>query len=87
MVQSRAWAEALSKGKGNNHLDYNIKNRDAVFYVPLWEPKLESPLPSGLVPVFLESEGFILQRLRGDGMVFIHAGGTVVKKTWVPLAD
>ncbi len=25
-------------------------------------------------------EGFILQRLRGDGMVFIHAGGTVVKK-------
>jgi uncharacterized protein (AIM24 family) len=26
-------------------------------------------------------EGFILQRLRGDGMAFIHAGGTVVKKT------
>ena len=25
-------------------------------------------------------EGFILQRLRGDGMVFIHAGGTVIKK-------
>lgn len=25
-------------------------------------------------------EGFILQRLRGDGMVFIHAGGTVVEK-------
>lgn len=26
-------------------------------------------------------EGFILQRLRGDGYVFIHAGGTIVKKT------
>jgi uncharacterized protein (AIM24 family) len=25
-------------------------------------------------------EGFILQRLVGDGMVFAHAGGTVVKK-------
>ncbi len=25
-------------------------------------------------------EGFILQRLSGDGMVFIHAGGTVTKK-------
>ena len=26
-------------------------------------------------------EGFILQRLEGDGMVFMHAGGTVIKKT------
>lgn len=25
-------------------------------------------------------EGFILQRLKGDGMVFVHAGGTVVEK-------
>ena len=25
-------------------------------------------------------EGFILQRLQGDGMAFIHAGGTIVKK-------
>jgi uncharacterized protein (TIGR00266 family) len=25
-------------------------------------------------------EGFILQRLEGDGMAFLHAGGTVVKK-------
>jgi uncharacterized protein (TIGR00266 family) len=25
-------------------------------------------------------EGFILQRLEGDGMAFIHAGGTVIKK-------
>jgi uncharacterized protein (TIGR00266 family) len=28
----------------------------------------------------LGGEGFILQRLRGDGRAFIHVGGTVVKK-------
>ncbi|MCW0219603.1 MAG: TIGR00266 family protein [Prosthecobacter sp.] len=25
-------------------------------------------------------EGFILQRLKGDGLAFIHAGGTIIKK-------
>jgi uncharacterized protein (TIGR00266 family) len=29
---------------------------------------------------FFGGEGFILQRLQGDGMAFIHAGGTVVRK-------
>ncbi|MEC9378739.1 MAG: TIGR00266 family protein [Candidatus Latescibacterota bacterium] len=29
---------------------------------------------------FFGGEGFILQRLRGDGMAFLHAGGTVVKR-------
>ena len=29
---------------------------------------------------FFGGEGFILQRLRGDGMAFLHAGGTVVEK-------
>ena len=29
---------------------------------------------------FFGGEGFILQRLRGDGMAFIHAGGTVAEK-------
>lgn len=29
---------------------------------------------------FFGGEGFILQRLRGDGMAFIHAGGTIVKR-------
>ncbi len=29
---------------------------------------------------FFGGEGFILQRLQGDGMAFIHAGGTMVKK-------
>lgn len=29
-------------------------------------------------------EGFILQRLQGDGMAFIHAGGTIIQKTLLP---
>ncbi len=29
---------------------------------------------------FFGGEGFILEKLQGDGMAFIHAGGTVVKK-------
>ena len=29
---------------------------------------------------FFGGEGFILQRLCGDGMVFIHAGGTIIEK-------
>ncbi len=30
---------------------------------------------------FFGGEGFMLQRLHGEGMAFIHAGGTVVKKS------
>lgn len=33
---------------------------------------------------FFGGEGFILQKLEGDGLVFIHAGGTIVKKTLLP---
>jgi uncharacterized protein (TIGR00266 family) len=29
-------------------------------------------------------EGFILQRLEGDGLAFIHAGGNVIRKTLAP---
>ena len=29
---------------------------------------------------FFGGEGFILQRLKGDGMAFVHAGGTVIEK-------
>jgi uncharacterized protein (TIGR00266 family) len=30
---------------------------------------------------FFGGEGFILQKLTGDGLAFIHAGGTLLKKT------
>lgn len=33
---------------------------------------------------FFGGEGFILQRLEGDGLCFIHAGGTIVKKELMP---
>lgn len=33
---------------------------------------------------FFGGEGFILQRLTGDGMVFVHAGGTVIDKDLAP---
>jgi uncharacterized protein (TIGR00266 family) len=29
---------------------------------------------------FFGGEGFILQRLSGDGMAFVHAGGTIIRK-------
>lgn len=29
---------------------------------------------------FFGGEGFIMQKLEGDGMVFLHAGGTIIKK-------
>lgn len=29
---------------------------------------------------FFGGEGFILQKLRGDGMAFVHAGGTIIEK-------
>ncbi len=29
---------------------------------------------------FFGGEGFILQRLQGDGMVFVHAGGSIIEK-------
>ncbi|ALC18134.1 hypothetical protein DSOUD_3417 [Desulfuromonas soudanensis] len=29
---------------------------------------------------FFGGEGFILQRLQGDGLVFIHAGGTIIER-------
>lgn len=33
---------------------------------------------------FFGGEGFIMQKLEGDGLVFLHAGGTIYKKTLVP---
>ena len=33
---------------------------------------------------FFGGEGFILQKLEGDGMVFFHAGGTIAEKVLAP---
>lgn len=33
---------------------------------------------------FFGGEGFIMQKLEGDGMAFVHAGGTIIKKELSP---
>jgi uncharacterized protein (TIGR00266 family) len=33
---------------------------------------------------FFGGEGFIMQRLEGDGLAFVHAGGTIIKKELAP---
>lgn len=33
---------------------------------------------------FFGGEGFILQKLEGDGLAFVHAGGTIIKKSLQP---
>ena len=33
---------------------------------------------------FFGGEGFIMQKLEGDGMAFLHAGGTIIKKELKP---
>ena len=42
--------------------------------------EIEVALTKRLGSGFFGGEGFILQRLSGDGMAFVHAGGTVIKK-------
>ncbi|WP_163101162.1 TIGR00266 family protein [Peribacillus alkalitolerans] len=33
---------------------------------------------------FFGGEGFIMQKLEGDGLAFVHAGGTIIKKELAP---
>jgi uncharacterized protein (TIGR00266 family) len=42
--------------------------------------KVEIAFNQKLGAGFFGGEGFILQKLSGDGMAFVHAGGTIVKK-------
>jgi uncharacterized protein (TIGR00266 family) len=50
------------------------------FLAAAYGTKLSVALTKRLGAGFFGGEGFILQRLNGDGMVFIHAGGTVIRK-------
>lgn len=42
--------------------------------------KLDVALNTRLGSGLFGGEGFILQRLKGDGLAFLHAGGTVIKR-------
>lgn len=33
---------------------------------------------------FFGGEGFIMQKLEGNGLAFLHAGGTIIKKIFLP---
>ena len=56
-----------------------ICQKDA-FLVAARGTKLDIAFSKRLGAGFFGGEGFILQKLSGDGYVFIHAGGTMVKK-------
>lgn len=56
-----------------------VCQRDAFLCAALGT-KLEIAFQKKLGAGFFGGEGFILQKLIGDGMAFIHAGGTVVQK-------
>ena len=40
--------------------------------------------PRGSGQGFSGGEGFILQRLEGDGLAFVHAGGTIIERDLKP---
>ena len=56
-----------------------ICQRDA-FLCAAYGTKLSIAFQKKLGAGFFGGEGFVLQKLQGDGMAFIHAGGTVVCK-------
>ncbi len=45
--------------------------------------KLDIAFTQRLGSGFFGGEGFILEQMQGDGMVFVHAGGTVIEKQLV----
>ena len=51
-----------------------------MFLVAARGTKLDIAFSKRLGAGFFGGEGFILQKLSGDGYAFIHAGGTMVKK-------
>ena len=46
--------------------------------------EIEVAFTLGLGAGLFGGEGFILQRLEGDGMAFLHAGGTVIRRDLAP---
>jgi uncharacterized protein (TIGR00266 family) len=63
----------------NNHGGKVICQKDAFICAALGT-KVSMTFNRKLGAGFFGGEGFILQSLEGDGLAFIHAGGTLVKK-------
>ena len=66
----------ISLGNLNSHL---ITQRDA-FLCAAMGTKLSVTMNKKLGSGLVGGEGFILQKLQGDGMAFIHAGGTLIER-------
>ncbi|HKK67303.1 MAG TPA: AIM24 family protein, partial [Bacteroidales bacterium] len=66
----------ISLGNLNSHL---ITQRDA-FLCATMGTKLSVTMNKKLGSGLVGGEGFILQKLQGDGMAFIHAGGTLIER-------
>lgn len=66
----------MDLSKLNNQI---IVQRDS-FLCAAFGTKISMHFNQKLGAGFFGGEGFILQKLQGDGMAFIHAGGTVVER-------
>jgi uncharacterized protein (TIGR00266 family) len=67
----------ISLGNLNSHL---ITQRDA-FLCAAKGTKMSVTLSKKIGAGLVGGEGFVLQKLEGDGMAFIHAGGTLIERT------
>ncbi len=61
-------------------LDGEVICQKTAFLAAALGVQVDIALTKRLSGGFFGGEGFVLQRLRGDGMAFIHAGGAVVRK-------
>lgn len=66
-------------------VDMNLMGRELIcqkdaFLCAAFGTNLDIAFHKRLGAGFFGGEGFILQRLRGDGKAFIHVGGTVIKR-------
>ena len=66
----------ISLGNLNSHL---VTQRDA-FLCAAKGTKMSVTLSKRIGAGLVGGEGFILQKLEGDGMAFIHAGGTLIER-------
>jgi len=66
----------VDMSKINGHL---LCQKDA-FLCAAYGTKIGIAFTQRMGTGFFGGEGFILQSIKGDGMAFIHAGGTIIKK-------
>lgn len=63
-----------------NHLGGSVIVQRDAFLCAALGTQISIHLNKRIGSALFGGEGFILQRLQGDGLVFVHAGGTVIEK-------